>query len=40
MTERITSGEAFLMLGALLPLLGVAFTIARLWRRDIIRFHL
>ena len=36
----IASGEAFLILGVLLPLLGVVLTIAWLWRRDIIRFRL
>ena len=36
----IASGEAFLILGVLLPLLCVVLTIAWLWRRDIIRFRL
>ena len=40
MTERIASGEAFLILGVLLPLLSVVLTIAWLWHRDIIRFRL
>jgi hypothetical protein len=40
MIERISSSETFLILGLLLPLLGAALTIAWLWRRDIIRFHL
>jgi len=36
----IASGEAFIILGVLLPLLSVVLTIAWLWHRDIIRFHL
>ena len=40
LTASIASGEAFLILGVLLPLLAVVFTIAWLWRRDIIRFRL
>ena len=36
----IASGEAFIILGVLLPLLSVVFTIAWLWHRDIIRFRL
>ena len=40
MTERIASGEAFLILGVLLPLLGVALTVAWHRRREIIRLHL
>jgi magnesium transporter len=35
----IASGEAFLILGVLLPLLSVVLTIAWFWRRDIIRQH-
>jgi len=34
----IASGEAFLILGVLLPLFGVVLTVAWLWRRDIIHF--
>jgi len=40
LTASIASGEAFLILGVLLPLLAVVFTITWLWHRDIIRFHL
>jgi hypothetical protein len=36
----IAGGEAFLILGVLLPLLSVVLTIAWLWHRDIIRFRL
>jgi Mg2+ and Co2+ transporter CorA len=36
----IASGEAFIILGVLLPLLSVVFTIAWLWHRNIIRFRL
>jgi|SoiMetStandDraft_5_1073268.scaffolds.fasta_scaffold04168_2 hypothetical protein len=36
----IASGEAFFILGVLLPLLCVVLTIAWLWHRDIIRFRL
>jgi Mg2+ and Co2+ transporter CorA len=36
----IASGEAFVILGVLLPLLSVVLTIAWLWHRDIIRFRL
>jgi magnesium transporter len=36
----IASGEAFFILGVLLPLLSVVLTIAWLWHRDIIRFRL
>jgi Mg2+ and Co2+ transporter CorA len=39
LTASIASGEAFLILGVLLPLLGVVFTIAWLWHRNIIRFR-
>ena len=35
--ESIASGEAFLILGVLLPLLSVVLTVVWLWRRDIIR---
>jgi len=38
--ESIASGEAFLILGVLLPLLSVVLTVAWLWHRGIIRFHL
>jgi Mg2+ and Co2+ transporter CorA len=40
LTASIASGEAFLILGVLLPLLGVVFTIAWLRHRNIIRFDL
>jgi Mg2+ and Co2+ transporter CorA len=36
----IASGEAFIILGVLLPLLSVVLTIAWLWYRDIIHFRL
>jgi hypothetical protein len=36
LTASIASGEAFLILGVLLPLLGIVW----LWRRDVIRFRL
>ena len=39
LTASIASGEAFLIFGVLLPLLGVVLTIAWLWRRDLIRFR-
>jgi len=40
LTTSIASGEAFLILGVLLPLLCVALTIAWLWHRGIIHFRL
>jgi len=40
LTASIASGETFLILGVLLPLLCVVLTIAWLWHRGIIRFHL
>jgi Mg2+ and Co2+ transporter CorA len=36
----IASGKAFIILGVLLPLLSVVFTIAWLWHRNIIRLRL
>src|SRR5262245_22782740 len=40
LTASIASGQAFLILGVLLPLLGVVLTVAWLWHHDIIRFRL
>ena len=39
LTASIASGQAFLILGVVLPLLAVGLTIAWLWHRDIIRFR-
>jgi hypothetical protein len=40
LTASITSGEAFLILGVVMPLLCVVLTIAWLWHRGIIHFRL
>ena len=40
LTASIGSGQAFLILGVVLPLLAVGLTIAWLWHRDITRFRL